>query len=127
MDDERKLANKEQFPMAKTIVAGDYNQILSTFQLAPSDAVVIAHGEPEHDYSALKWILQKNPCYVGLIGSKAKAKLLTDKLRAAGVKEEQFKVMHAPIGLDIGAETPEEIGISILAEIIALKRKPQDQ
>ncbi len=123
MDDERKRANKEQFPMAQTIIAGDYNQILSTFTVAPSDAFVIAHGEPDHDYSALKWGLQQNLAYVGLLGSKAKVKLLTDKLRAEGVKEEQFKLLHAPIGLDIGAVTPEEIGISILAEIIALKRK----
>ena len=125
VDDERKLANKEQFPMAQIVIAGDYSQILTTFPIAQSDFVVIAHGEPEHDYIALKNMVLKSPAYVGLLGSKTKAKLLTEKLHADGINAEQLRVLHAPIGLEIGAETPEEIGVSILAEIIALKRKPK--
>jgi xanthine dehydrogenase accessory factor len=71
VDDERKLANKEQFPMAEDIIAGDYAQVLSKFELSPNDSVVIVHGEPEHDFAALKAVIEKNTSYVGLLGSRA--------------------------------------------------------
>src|SRR5208283_4082377 len=125
VDDERKLANKEKFPMAETIIAGDYAQVLSEFALSPNDSVVIAHGEPEHDYAALKAVIEKNAAYVGLLGSLTKKEILTKRLRTEGVGEAHIKALHAPLGLDIGAQTPEEIGISILAEIIQSQRKPQ--
>ena len=122
VDDESKLASKDRFPMAETIVAGDYSEVLGNFALSSNDFVVVAHGEPEHDYTALKKTLEKNPAYVGLLGSKTKAAVLTQRLRAEGITEVQFKVLHAPLGLDIGAETPEEIAVSILAQIIQHKR-----
>ena len=125
VDDERKLANKTQFPTAETIIAGDYAQVLSEFVFSPNDSVVIAHGEPEHDYAALKAVIEKNTAYVGLLGSRKKKEILTEKLRTEGVKEARIKALHTPSGLDIGAQTPEEIGISILAEIIQSQRKQQ--
>jgi xanthine dehydrogenase accessory factor len=123
VDDERKRASKEQFPMAESIIFGDYTQILSTFEVNPKDSIVIANGEPEHDYAALKNLIQKKSAYIGLLGSKTKAKILTERLRTEGVEEACVKRLHAPLGLDIGAQTPEEIGISILAEIIQTQRK----
>jgi xanthine dehydrogenase accessory factor len=126
VDDERKLANKEQFPTAESIIAGDFTQVLSTFDLNSNDFVVIAHGEPEHDYTALKSMMDKNPAYVGLLGSRTKAAILTQRLREQGISDAQLRALHAPLGLDIGAETPEEIGISILAQIIEFKRKQQE-
>ncbi len=123
IDDEQKLARKDQFPMAEKILAGNYTQILSGLELGSSDFVVIAHGEPEHDYTALYNVMVKNAGYVGLLGSKTKATLLTKRLSEQGVSELQLKNLHAPIGLDIGAETPEEIAVSILAQIVQYKRK----
>ena len=123
VDDERKLASKEKFPMAETIIAGNYARIFSEFELSQTDSVVIAHGEPEHDYAALKAVIEKNTAYVGLLGSPKKKEILTEKLRTEGVRETLIKALHTPSGLDIGAETPEEIGISILAEIIQSQRK----
>jgi xanthine dehydrogenase accessory factor len=123
IDDEVKLASKERFPMAEKILAGDYAQVLSAFPFSSNDHVVIAHGEPEHDYTATKNVIGKNVAYIGLLGSQTKAKIVSERLRAEGFSEEQMKLLHAPLGLDIGAETPEEIGISILAEIIKTKRK----
>ncbi len=125
VDDERKLASKEQFPMAENIVTGDFKQVLDTFDLNSNDFVVIAHGEPEHDYAALKSVMNKKPAYVGLLGSRTKTAILTQRLRDQGINDAQLRRLHAPLGLDIGAETPEEIGISILAQIIENKRKPQ--
>lgn len=123
VDDERKLVTKERFPMAEKIIAGDYAQILNDFPVGSNDYAVIAHGEPEHDYTALKKLLEKSPAYVGLLGSPKKAATLTQRLKAEGVSDEQLKKLHTPVGLDIGAETPEEIGVSILAQIIQFKRQ----
>ena len=109
--------------MAETIIAGDYSKVLNDLLLNPSDSIVIAHGEPEHDYVALKSLIDKDAAYVGLLGSKTKAAILTQKLQAEGVSEKKTKLLHAPLGLSIGAQTPEEIGISILAEIIQCRRK----
>ena len=80
VDDERRLVSKEQFPMAEKFLAGDYGQVLGAFGLGPSDSVVIANGEPEHDYAALKTVIVKDAAYVGLLGSKTKAAILTQKL-----------------------------------------------
>jgi len=126
VDDERKLVTKEHFPMAEDVIAGDYAQVLSGFDMSPRDFAVVAHGEPEHDYSAVKKLIEKNPAYIGLLGSPKKAKILTERLKAEGVSDAQLKILHTPVGLDIGAETPEEIGISILAQIIQFKRQQQE-
>jgi len=104
--------------MAEKIITGDFGATLDKLDITHKDVVIIVHGDPEHDYLALKRVLEKNPAYVGLLGSKTKVALLTQRLKAAGFKEEALLVLHAPIGLDINAQSPEEIGISILAEII---------
>ena len=81
VDDEANEQTKNRFPMAEGIIAGDYAQILEKFEFNPKDAVVIAHGEPEHDYAALKNVIQRTPAYVGLLGSQTKAKILTERLK----------------------------------------------
>ncbi|MEM0216158.1 MAG: XdhC family protein [candidate division WOR-3 bacterium] len=123
LDDDAQLANKERFPMAKEILVGDFSEILDNLKIGPYDFVVIAHGEPGHDYLALERVLRKKPVYVGLLGSKTKALRLIERLRETGLEEKDLKPLHAPVGLDIGAQTPEEIAISILAEIILKRRK----
>jgi xanthine dehydrogenase accessory factor len=125
VDDERRLVSKELFPMAEKILVGDYTQTLCALELGSSDYLVIANGEPEHDYAALESLIVKDAAYVGLLGSKTKAAILTQRLSDQGINGNQLKTLHAPSGLDIGAETPEEIAISILAQIIQVKRKPQ--
>jgi len=123
IDDNAELASKERFPMAERIVTGNFAEILDEIDVSPRDIVVIVHGEPEHDYMALKKIIEKRPAYLGLLGSRTKVATLVKRLKATGVSDEDLEVLHAPLGLDIGAQTPEEIGISILAEIIRERRK----
>lgn len=122
-DDNEDLANKERFPTAAGILTGEFNEILDRIEVGAQDFVVIVHGEPEHDYLALKKMVEKRPAYVGLLGSKTKVATLVNKLKGEGVHDEMLKILHAPVGIDIGAQTPEEIGISILAEIISHRRK----
>lgn len=82
---------------------------------------VIATFGHSHDGEALEAVLQKQSAYVGMIGSRIKVAALFDGLRAKGVREEQLRRVYTPIGLDIGGETPEEISISIMSEILAVK------
>ena len=124
IDDNDKLANRERFPMAEEIITGDFNQILDMVNIGPNDFVVITHGEPEHDYLALEKTIKRKPAYIGLLGSRTKAASMIKRLRDMGVSDEDLKVLHAPVGLDIGAQTPGEIAVSILAEIIKEKRQP---
>ena len=123
VEDERGAAGKEQFPTAGKIVAGEFARVFGELELSSNDFVVIAHGEQEHDYAALRKAVEKNPAYVGLLGSRTKASILIQRLREEGVGEAQLRTLHAPLGLEIGAQTPEEIGISILAEIIQCRRQ----
>ncbi len=122
IDDDVERANEEYFPMAETIVVGDFTRVVSAFKVRPDDFVVIAHGNPERDYAALKAIAEKKPAYIGLLGSKTKVAHLVKRLQGDGIRGEGLAMLHAPVGLTIGAQTPEEIGISILAEIIQHKR-----
>jgi len=122
VDDNKELATRERFPMAKEILVGDFTEILDKVEVRPDDFVVIVHGEPEHDYLALKKMLEKNVRYIGLLGSKVKVAKLKERLKGEGVSEDVFKNLYAPVGLDIGAQTPEEISISILAQIIKIRR-----
>ncbi|MHA1349163.1 MAG: XdhC family protein [Candidatus Odinarchaeia archaeon] len=122
VDDNDKLANRERFPMAEEIITGNFTEILDKIEVGPRDFVVIVHGEPDHDYLALEKIIKKRPAYVGLLGSKTKVTTLVKRLKETEISSEDLKLLHAPVGLDIGAQTPEEIGISILAEIISERR-----
>jgi len=122
IDDNCTLANKERFPMAERIVTGDVVKVVSELILNSSDFVVIAYGDHEREYVVLKSMIEKKPAYLGLLSSKVKAATFVKRLRKEGISETHLKVLHAPIGLAIGAETPEEIGISILAEVIQCNR-----
>ncbi|MEM1539632.1 MAG: XdhC family protein [Candidatus Bathyarchaeia archaeon] len=122
-DDNEDLASRERFPTVAEILTGDFNEILDKVEVGARDFVVIVHGEPEHDYLALKKMIEKRPAYLGLLGSRAKVATLVNRLKGEGVSSEMLKILHAPVGIDIGAQTPEEIGISILAEIISYRRK----
>lgn len=127
VDDNEQLACKERYPMAEKIIVGNFGEILGKMDVDSRDMVTIVHGEPEHDYLALEKVVKKKPAYIGLLGSKTKVATLVQRLRRQGVSDAYLKVLHAPLGLDIGAQTPEEIGISILAEIIQYKRKEREQ
>ena len=87
---------------------------------ATAYAVIVTRGH-KHDIDALRALVHGPLRYVGLIGSRAKVKRIFDVLRAEGTAPETLKSVHAPIGLDIGAITPQEIAVSILAELIAVK------
>ncbi len=121
VDDREKFANRERFPDAAEIVVEDIPAWIARTPLpAHAYAVIVTRGHT-NDLEALRALAPRELRYLGLIGSRAKVARIFDQLIADRMEPETFKHVHAPIGLDIGAVTPQEIAVSILAELIAVK------
>jgi xanthine dehydrogenase accessory factor len=121
IDDREKFASTERFGDGIDVVVDDIPGWLAAHQLPPTAyAVVVTRGH-KHDIDALRALVASPLRYVGLIGSKAKVKRIYDALRGDGIGPDALRTVHAPIGLDIGAITPQEIAVSILAELIGVK------
>jgi xanthine dehydrogenase accessory factor len=123
VDDRAKFANRDRFPDAAEIVVDDIPTWLARSTLPPTAyAVVVTRGHRQ-DLDVLRALAPRPLRYVGLIGSRAKVTRLYDALIAEGAATpDQLQRVHAPIGLDIGAVTPQEIAISIVAELVAVRR-----
>jgi len=122
IDDRAEFANAERFPEAEFVLAGDFTKSFSKLKIAKSSyIVIITHGH-QHDELVLEWAVGTPAKYIGMIGSKTKVKTTYSHLLAKGVPEEKLDGVHSPIGLEIEAQTPEEIAVSILAEIIKVRR-----
>ena len=122
IDDREKFANAALFPQGVETIVDDVPSWIAAHPLPPTAYAVIVTRGHRHDLDTLRSLATKPARYVGLIGSRAKVKLLFDTLAAEGVSPESLGRVHAPIGLDIGAITPQEIAVSILAEVIAVKQ-----
>jgi xanthine dehydrogenase accessory factor len=123
IDDREAYANRERFPDAQQVIAEDFDKAAA--RLAPSESayiVIVTRGHRD-DMRMLRWAVQTPARYVGMIGSKRKTITIFKELQAEGLPAHLFDRVHAPIGLDIGAITPEEIAVSITAELIAKRRK----
>jgi xanthine dehydrogenase accessory factor len=121
IDDREKFANTERFGAGIDVIVENIPTWLGTHALPPTAYAVIVTRGHTHDLDALRALTAHPLRYLGLIGSKAKVKRIFDALREEGVNSEILRGVHAPIGLDIGAITPQEIGVSIVAELIAAK------
>ncbi len=121
LDDREKFANKERFPDAVEIAVDAIPDWLAKASFTANAYVVILTRGHRYDLDALRALLPHELRYLGLIGSRAKVARLYDALHAEGVARERFAHVHAPVGLAIGAVTPQEIAVSILAELIAVK------
>jgi xanthine dehydrogenase accessory factor len=122
VDDRVKFANRERFPDAAEVVAEDIPDWIAGADIPPSAYVVVLTRGHRQDYDVLRALAGRPLRYVGLIGSRAKIARLTERLLGDGVDPGWLRGLHAPVGLDIGAVTPEEIAVSILAELVAARR-----
>jgi xanthine dehydrogenase accessory factor len=121
IDDREKFANAERFAPDVEVVVEDIPTWLANHTMpATAYAVIVTRGH-RHDLDALRELAPRGLRYIGLIGSRAKVKRVFDALLEEGLDPEALRQVHAPIGLDIGAITPQEIAVSILAELIAVK------
>jgi xanthine dehydrogenase accessory factor len=121
VDDREKFANTERFPGADVVVEPIPEWLHRAEVPAASYVVIVTRGH-QHDLDAMRALAARDLKYLGLIGSRAKVARICDALLAEGMPSECLQRVHAPIGLEIGAVTPAEIAISILAELIAVSR-----
>lgn len=126
-DDREEFANPERFPGAKQVIAAPYGEIASHVRIADGDYVVIMTRGHVCDYEVQKFALGTKAGYIGVIGSHAKLAGVSKKLLNDGFSPEQIGACYAPIGIQVGAETPEEIAVSIAAEMILIRARRENR
>jgi xanthine dehydrogenase accessory factor len=122
-DDRETYANRERFPDAREVIAEDFERIMTRVVPNESSYIVIVTRGHRDDMRLLRWAVQTSARYVGMIGSKRKTIAIFRQLTKEGLAARLFERVHAPVGLDIGAVTPEEIAVAITAELIAVRRR----
>jgi len=123
VDDRENYANRERFPEAKEVIAEDFEAAMARLSPSETSYIVIVTRGHRDDMRVLRWAVETRARYVGMIGSKRKTITIFRELVKEGIPEPLFERVHAPVGLDIGAITPEEIAVAITAELIAVRRR----
>lgn len=122
VDDRPSFANPARFPEADEVICESFEKCFSRLNIRKSDFVVIVTRGHRHDGICLRNTLDCNPAYMGMIGSKRRVKAMKEELLNEGYPKELIDSVNSPIGLDIGAVTPDEIAISIIAQVISFRR-----
>lgn len=122
VDDRPMFANKYRFPDAERVICESFPNCFSQLNLNESTFVVIVTRGHRHDLECLKQVLKHKTAYTGMIGSKRRVNSIREQLLDEGYQEEMINKINAPIGVEIGAITPEEIAISIIAQVISYRR-----
>jgi len=125
VDDRESFANRERFPEASEIYAEPYESAFGRLEVNEACYLIIATRGHRDDMLVLRWAVSTPARYVAMIGSKRKVIAVVKELEKEGVPAEAFERLHAPMGLEIGAVTPEEIAVAVVAEMIAVRRQPQ--
>ncbi|MFB3827169.1 MAG: XdhC family protein [Bryobacteraceae bacterium] len=124
VDDRDAFANRERFPEAAEIHAGGYDEIFSRLAVNQASYLVIVTRGHRDDLRVLRWAAGTGARYVGMVGSRRKVIAIVRELEKEGLPPAAFQRIFAPMGLEIGAISPEEIAISVVAEMIAVRRRP---
>ena len=122
IDDRETYANRERFSDAREIIADDFEQACARLTLNESAYIVIVTRGHRDDMRVLRWAVQTPARYVGMIGSRRKTISIYKELEKEGLDAALFERVSSPVGVDIGAVTPEEIAVAIVAEMIAFRR-----
>ncbi|MFQ6116602.1 MAG: XdhC family protein, partial [bacterium] len=121
IDERPEFANQQQLPEADKIVAKSHEKAFEELNLGKDSYIIVVTHKSVYDEEIISHCVKQEWAYLGMIGSKRKAAKAFERLRAEGVTENIIRRIHSPIGLQIGAQTPEEIAVAIIAEIIAIK------
>ncbi len=124
VDNREAFANRERFPEADEIFAEEYEEVFPKLPIRDTSYIVIVTRGHRDDMRVMRWAVGTNAKYIAMIGSKRKVIGVVKELEKEGIPREAFERVFAPMGLDIGAITPEEIAVSIVAEMIAMRRAP---
>lgn len=122
LDDREDFANEERIPEADQVICEDFEEALKAYPIGPNVSVVMVTRGHKQDELSLRACLGRGAGYIGMIGSRRRTAAVLEHLREEGFAQEDLDAVRTPIGLDIGAETPEEIAISIMAEVIMLRK-----
>lgn len=122
VDDRPFFANTQRFSSADKVICNDFSKALEQLEITPATFVVIVTRGHRHDKDCLRQVIEEPAGYIGMIGSKRRVKALMNELTEEEISVELLNKVYSPIGLKISAETPQEIAVSILAEIIQVQR-----
>lgn len=122
VDDREQYANASRFPAAKEILVREFDEVIGGLELRGSDYLVIATRGHRYDEEILERVVNADATYIGMIGSRRKVLTTYKRLMARGISAEALQRVYSPIGLEIGAAGPEEIAVSVVAELIAVRR-----
>ncbi len=126
IDDRPEYGNAERFPEAhRILVINDFNHAFEGLEIDEDSYIVIVTRGHQYDRAVLEQSLKTNAGYIGMISSRRKREAIYEYLMTQGVKREHLEWVHSPIGIDIGGETPEEIAVSIVAELIKVRSQQQ--
>jgi len=125
IDDREVFANQERFPQADEVIVSDFETCFDRLNIDGSSYVVIVTRGHLYDGYVLEQAVKTNACYIGMIGSRKKIHILFQNLIKKGIPKETLEKVYAPIGLDINSETPEEIAVSIVAQLIKVRGEPR--
>ena len=123
IDDREKFANRERFPDADDIIVSDYTSVFGKLRVLASSFIIIVTRGHSFDECVLEQAVKTPAHYIGMIGSRRKVLLTMQHLRERGIAQETLDAVFSPLGLDLRAKTPAEIGISTVAELIKVRRK----
>ena len=123
IDDRKEFANKNRFPQADEIIVEEVENALTYLNINSSSYIIVLSRGHLKDEEVLNLVIGSSAAYIGVIGSREKNGTIFQHLIQKGISQDELAKVHAPIGIDIGAQTPEEIAVSIIAEIICVKRR----
>jgi xanthine dehydrogenase accessory factor len=123
IDDRAEFVARDRFPDERIqLIENDFVPALQSLRITPASHLVIVTRGHKHDEICLQEVINKPARYIGMIGSRRRTTTIRAHLKRSGISEDLLRRVYAPIGLDIGAQTPEEIAVAILAEIIMIRR-----
>jgi xanthine dehydrogenase accessory factor len=125
IDNRETYANAERFPEAAEVFAEEYEEVFPKLSVTESTYIVIVTRGHRDDMRVLRWALTTGARYISMIGSRRKTISVVKELEKEGISRSAFDRVYAPMGLEIGAVSPEEIAISVAAEMIAMRRDPE--
>ena len=121
VDNRPEFASEEKLPWADRVIADDYQKTLYDLSFSDTTYVVILTHRHAYDFEILEYCIEQPFSYLGMIGSRKKVGKAFEQLREKGVTETDIKRIHAPIGLNIGAESPEELAVAIAAQLVTVR------
>ena len=123
IDPRRAWGNESRFPHADKLIQAWVDEAFGQIKITPSTAIAMLTHDPKLDDPALKIALNSSAFYVGALGSRSTNEKRRERLLSEGISQMQLSRLHAPIGLDIGAQTPEEIALAVMSEVVSAHRK----